>query len=287
MNILVTIFFLCMIYYIFEYLFDNYEYFTIDRNAIASYINQNTNTKYKHNQIISYAKQVEIPLDIYMVWHTDIPPIMQHHLNKSIEENDECNFHIYNVDDCRKFIKFNFNEDVLNAFDALTPIAYKIDLWRYCVIYKNGGIYVDIKMFPVNGFKYIHLVDREYFVLERDGKWWKNDKFGICNAFIIAKAGNKILGDCIKKIVENVKIKNYDRNALYPTGPGLLGDIYFEYNENYDDIELFFIGIIDGIYYIKHYDKVILQSYPEYNIERLNGGQKSYYDLYLKKNIYN
>ena len=53
------------------------------------------------------------------------------------------------------FIKNNYPVDVLEAFNKLIPGAYKADLWRYCVLYKLGGIYLDIKYSCVNNFKLI------------------------------------------------------------------------------------------------------------------------------------
>ena len=49
----------------------------------------------------------------------------------------------YNDDECRSFIKTNFSKLILNSYDILIPTAYKADLWRYCILYINGGIYGD------------------------------------------------------------------------------------------------------------------------------------------------
>ena len=87
-----------------------------------------------------------IPLNIYQTWHTkDLPPLMRNAVNKIIRMNPRFNYKLFDDNDCRNFIKDNFNEDVLNAFDTLIPGAYKADLWRYCILYKNGGVYLDIK----------------------------------------------------------------------------------------------------------------------------------------------
>ena len=76
---------------------------------------------------------------------------------------------IFDENDCREFIKTNFDNFVLEAYDKLIPSSYKSDLWRYCVLYKNGGIYFDIKFMCVNNFNLIALTDKEYFVKDRDG----------------------------------------------------------------------------------------------------------------------
>lgn len=228
-----------------------------------------------------------IPRNVYMTWHSsELPPMMKKHIDIEIANNPEFNFFIYDLEKCRNFIKNHFHISVLNAFDTLQPIAYKADLWRCCVLYIKGGIYLDIKLVPVNGFKFIDIIDKERFTLERDGTFWENKTFGISNALIIAKAGNEILYDCIKNIVDNVNNKFYGFNNLYPTGPGLMGQIYFEHKKRYDDMDLFFVGFPDGRYTMQLGKYVILQSYPEYNIERHNGGQSSYAKFYNERNIY-
>ena len=42
------------------------------------------------------------------------------------------------------FLKKYFNKKVLDKFNNLTG-AHKADLWRYCILFLNGGIYLDIK----------------------------------------------------------------------------------------------------------------------------------------------
>ena len=57
----------------------------------------------------------------------------------------DCVHYLYNDADCRAFIQSAFPPDVVAAYDRLIPTAFKADLWRYCVLYKFGGVYLDIK----------------------------------------------------------------------------------------------------------------------------------------------
>lgn len=262
--------------------------FIIDNTKISEYIDSMTLPIqiYKPQQS---PKSIDlgIPKDIYMVWNSKtLPPIMKTYIEKEIRENPEFKFHIYDLETCREFLKEYFSDEVVEAYDSLTPTAYKVDLWRYCVLYKKGGIYVDIKMFPVDGFKYIDILDKERFALERSGNFWKHNTFGVANSLIISKASNIVLRDCIKSIVSNCKNKYYGFNTLYPTGPGLLGLVYFNYKQKWDDMDLFFTGFYKGKYTIQLGKNIILQSYPEYNNERATYGTSHYAKLYYEKNIY-
>ena len=87
-----------------------------------------------------------IPLHLYTCWHTkDLPSLMKENYDYLVQSNPKITFHLYDENDCREFIKNNFEPDVLHAYDSLIPCSYKSDLWRFCVLYKNGGIYMDIK----------------------------------------------------------------------------------------------------------------------------------------------
>jgi hypothetical protein len=255
----------------------------LNRHDIAKYIYNKTNPIKPYIIKDVYSVCQDIPLNIYMVWHSqELPPKMKENLDMAIIANPEFNFYIYNENDCRIFIRDNYDQDVLNAFDRLNPIAYKADLFRYCVLYALGGIYIDIKIMPVNGFKFIHLMDRERFTLERDGFYWDKDVFGINNGFIIVKPRNEILLDCINEIVDSVKNSYYGFNCLYPTGPGLLGLKYFKHKKSFDEIDLFFTSI----YKIQLGKNLILESYPEYLEEKKVGNEKNYGTLYDEKKIY-
>ena len=222
-----------------------------------------------------------IPLHIYQTWHSNtLPKYMQDCVNKLKEQNPEFEYHFYNDDDCRNYIKDNFNRDVLHAFDKLKPGAFKADLWRYCILYKKGGIYLDIKYQCENNFKLIQLTDKEYFV--KDIPIYTRQ--GIYNALLVCKPGNNVLLNCINKIVENVKNKYYGNNPLEVTGP-LLMSYYFTPLE-INKMELKHV-IENNTYYIKKNDTKILKIYSQYRSEqKLYQKNKYYADLWHNKNIY-
>ena len=118
-----------------------------------------------------------IPLNIYLTWSTKkLPEKMQENVDKMKKVNPEFNVQLFDDNDCRKFIQNNFPEDILTAFDTLKPGAYKADLWRLCILYINGGIYIDIKLNCINNFKFIALTEREHLVLDRPGFFCKKEK---------------------------------------------------------------------------------------------------------------
>ena len=55
---------------------------------------------------------------------------------------------IFDKKDREFFIKENFDKTVLKAYNSIIPGGFKADLWRYCILYKYGGIYVDLDIIP-------------------------------------------------------------------------------------------------------------------------------------------
>ena len=181
-----------------------------------------------------------IPLCIYQTWHTtNLPPKMQQAVNMVKAHNPEFQHFLYDDNMCREFIKNNFPEDVLRAYDCLIPGAYKADLWRYCILYKKGGIYLDVRYIPFENFKFLNLTKKEHFVIDLE-KFEENPYFyrcessgecGIYNALMVTLPGNKKLFKALSQIVCNVKNKFYGTNSLEPTGPNLLKRYFTDYEK--------------------------------------------------------
>jgi hypothetical protein len=231
-----------------------------------------------------------VPRKLFQTWYSkDLPPKMKENSDMIRKNNPELEYFLYDDKDCEEFIKTHFSDEVVKAYNTLLPGAYKADLWRYCVMYIQGGVYIDIKYQCVDGFKFVDIMDREHFVLERP-YYWKPGTYGIYNALIVAKPGNPLLFECIQNIVRNTQINYYGYNPLYPTGPGLLGELYFgNINDNVSMIDNFDIvfNMINGADVIIYKNQIILQSYPEYRKEqRAKQKNRHYTQLWHQRAIY-
>jgi mannosyltransferase OCH1-like enzyme len=239
-------------------------------------LNKPYQLKYKYDSII--------PLHFYTCWHTkDLPPLMSDNYKFLQEANPKITFHLYDEEDCRNFIKQHFESPVLRAYNSLIPCSYKSDLWRYCVLYINGGIYMDIKYRCVNGFKFISLTEEEYFVRDCNSE-------NVYTALIVSLPRNEILKNCIYRIVDNVKNRFYGKNSLDPTGPGLLGSYFSQPEKNslklYHSIS--FVEDALNKYYIVKDDRIILSFYDGYRDEQTKMQKNKHYSqLWDEKKIYN
>lgn len=168
-------------------------------------------------------KNKVIPLNIFQVWHDKkkIPVSVKESIELIKKQNPEFKHHLFDEKECYNFIKKYFSKKILNAYEKVIPHALKADLWRYCVLYKHGGIYLDSKYYGVNNFKLILLTDKEYFC--RDINISFN---GIYNAILICKPKNKILLKCINKCVKNIENELYYSQGLCPTGPLMMKQFF-------------------------------------------------------------
>lgn len=207
---------------------------------------------------------------------------MKANYNFLIESNPKIKFHLYDETECREFIKQHFDLDVLEAYDAIIPCSYKSDLWRFCVLYINGGIYMDIKYRCVNGFKFISLSEKEYFVRDYN-------PIHTYTALIVSLPKNDILFKCITQIVDNVNNKYYGNTSLDPTGPGLLGKFFTQDVKNameiYHDVK-FVENKLNQFFIVKD-NSIILSFYDGYREEQQKYQKMKHYGkLWEEKNIY-
>jgi mannosyltransferase OCH1-like enzyme len=222
-----------------------------------------------------------IPLNIFQTWYTkDLPEKMRERVELLKKQNPEFTHYLFDDNECREFIKKNFDSDILNAYDSLVPGAYKADLWRLCVLYIHGGIYLDIKFACINDFKLIDLTYNNHFV--RDIK-----HNAIYNALMVSQTENEFVYKGIRQIVKNVENKYYGLNSLYPTGPNMLGMII---KNNKLDVNVDLQNCLLGRCIIYKNKRVISTSYPKYKHEQRSLynsiNTKHYSKLWKDKNIY-
>jgi hypothetical protein len=138
---------------------------------------------------------------------------------------------------------------------------------------------MDIKYRCVNGFKFLDLTEKEYFVRDKNIK----DTY---TALIVTLPKNQILFKCIRQIVENVQNKYYGTSVLDPTGPGLLGKYFTQGEKNSMEMYHDLVETINKYYIVKG-DRIILSFYDGYREEQSRFQKlKHYGELWHEKNIY-
>lgn len=175
---------------------------------------------------------------------------------------------LYDISDCRNFLQEHFESDVLVTYDTLLPYAYKADLWRLCILYIYGGIYLDVKFLCIGDFRLTELLDSEYYAKDPVGE-------DISNGIMVCMPKNAYLMEAIRQIVKNVSERYYGENPLDITGPRLLYKILKV------TCTLQWNGATSSYFYK---NTRILQAYSQYNIDCLNS--EHYTMLWKERTVY-
>lgn len=121
------------------------------------------------------------------------------------------------TEDRSDFIRSNFSAEIFESYSRIQIGAAQADFWRLLVLYKHGGVYMDIDahlIWPLSLL--VKNKQTELYILIKKGE--------ISTYFIASKNNNtniKKMIDIILKNIEENKIKNiYDL-----TGPGILNQV--------------------------------------------------------------
>lgn len=82
---------------------------------------------------------------IYMTYKKPISAIIK---ERWLKLNEDYSIEFSLDKDCIDFLRKNFNESVVDTFNAIERGMHKADLWRLCKLYVNGGVYADIDIIP-------------------------------------------------------------------------------------------------------------------------------------------
>lgn len=171
-----------------------------------------------------------VPLVVYRSWQTEnIPTRMMGAVRKTMAMTPEFDNEFFTDQDCIDFIDTNYEPNVGKAFRCLKPGAYKSDLWRCCILYKRGGIYIDIKLELYLPLKDILEQHPKIFIVDEAWGLSCENATPLWNGVMSSPPGNPMFKACIDEIVEHCKNKEYKSNDLEITGPCLLGKMVERY----------------------------------------------------------
>ncbi len=158
----------------------------------------------KQNKIM-----VNIPKAIYQTYHSDISLNAINHIK---ELNPDFDYVFFNNTDCIEFLTENYDEKIVNTFNILRSGAHKADLFRYCLLLKNGGIYIDIDIQMEIGFSDILKKCSEANLVTSKSA---HSGDGLYQGFLISTPNNEILKMLIENIVANPNPEDYGYYIKY------------------------------------------------------------------------
>ncbi|MDP8163454.1 glycosyltransferase [Pasteurella skyensis] len=112
------------------------------------------------------------------------------------------------------FIKENSDQASFDAYSRLTDGAAQADFWRLFVLYKKGGIYMDIDAHLIWNLSSIVKDNYNEVLITRRNKY--------TNFFLASKSNNEFLKDTLDIIIDNIEQRRVDGGVFHLTGPTTL-----------------------------------------------------------------
>jgi len=164
-----------------------------------------------------------IPKNIFQTFYTKkIPTPIADIIQKLKDNNPGYNYYFYDDDEIIQFIENCYTKEILEAYNKLRIGAARADFWRYLVLYKFGGIYLDLdSKINISIDNIINKEDKALITRERN----PNSFVQWCLFF---EQTHPILKLTIKQVIENINSKQYTELDLI-TGPPVLSSVIEKY----------------------------------------------------------
>ncbi len=155
-----------------------------------------------------------IPKIIYQTFrNNNLPFITTWHIKKLQKRNPEYDYQFYDDNRICDFIRNEFGEDIYKLYTRISIGAAKADFFRYAILYKKGGIYLDIDSESKIKFDDFILPDDSAIIslesnLEYFVQW-----------ALVFEAGHPFLKKTLDIVIENLKNNTYPNDVHRMTGP--------------------------------------------------------------------
>jgi len=147
--------------------------------------------------------------------------------------------------DNKKIINLIKNDrEVLDSYKKLKYMHQKIDFAKYIILYKMGGVYVDMDVDIIKSFDSMLEKFNSYEVILSSINLNRLESYIFCqsypclnNGIMIAKSRTNFMKKIIKNIINTSKNPGLDLNKSEfinrTTGPSLITDVYKNYSEQH------------------------------------------------------
>lgn len=160
-----------------------------------------------------------IPKNIFQSWYTtSLHPQVQKYIDEMKTHNPEYTHKMYTDSEMDEFVNENFKGVIADCYNKLNIIVAKVDFWRYLILYKYGGVYVDMDSHINKPLRELIKDDDEAIITAEN-----NPELFVQWALIFNKE-HPILQVTIELIVNNIKNNKYPNDIHKMTGPSVFSE---------------------------------------------------------------
>ena len=174
-----------------------------------------------------------IPKIIHQTWKThEVPEKWQAYTNKVQELNPDWEYRLWSDEDNEQFVREEFPE-FFETFQSFSLPIMRADVIRYLIMYKIGGVYLDLDYEMLQPFSYKD--DALVLPLNRS-KNSGDEADGLGNCIFASESGHPFWADVIDDLQMNPPdVKDFSQ-VIDATGPMLLTRIF--YSNHYGGVTL-------------------------------------------------
>jgi inositol phosphorylceramide mannosyltransferase catalytic subunit len=179
-----------------------------------------------------------IPKIIYQTYvNNKLPIITKLFVWWTKRVNKDYRYEFYDDQRIEKFLKDEFPADVWEAYNKIAIGAAKADFFRYAILYKHGGVYVDIDGAIVRPLSEIILPD-DVAVISREVHPYLFVQWAL-----IYDKEHLFMKRTLDKCIENINTNRSPNNVLYMTGPNVYAEVINEAISKNENIPFRIFGI--------------------------------------------
>lgn len=190
-----------------------------------------------YNELVpSFSRSTVIPKKIFQLCRDkdDLHERIQANIAYLKGENPDWSYTLYDNPDFETYIRDHYGERILSYYLRIDPVygAARADFFRYLLIYREGGVYLDIKSSLTQPLDQILSLDDQYLLGH-----WDNDPGGSYEGwgyhkelidvlprgeyqqyYICSVSGHPFLREVIKRVLMNI-----DSYQIFRVGVGFKG----------------------------------------------------------------
>ena len=156
-----------------------------------------------------------IPKIIYQTYrNSNLPWITRFFIWWGRSQNKDYRYEFYNDERIEAFLKKEYAPDVYNAYSKLAIGAAKGDFFRYAILYKTGGVYMDIDGAILRPLHNIILPEDSAIITRENVK-----EFRYVQWALVYDKGHPFMKKTLDQCIDNIKHNRYPHDVHRMTGP--------------------------------------------------------------------
>lgn len=197
-----------------------------------------------------------IPKVIYQTYYTaSLPFVTRFFIWRMKRMNPEYQYEFYDDARIEDFLKNEYNEEIFRAYKKITIGAAKADFFRYAILFKKGGVYLDVDSTIT---KNLHgMVEKnDSAIISKEGNPGMYVQWAL-----LFEAGHPFLAKTIEKILDNISTNRFPNDVHRMTGPSVYSEAIRECIKEDPNIRYRTFGIdYNGYFKFKHaFNKLLYQ----------------------------